>query len=47
VAESKKEVFQVKGDDYVLVKIILNINNYMSQIRLANSLGDNPGIGRP
>lgn len=31
----------------VLVKIILNINNYISQMRLANSSGDNPGIGSP
>jgi hypothetical protein len=25
----------------------LNINNYISQRRLANSSGDNPGIGNP
>ncbi|HSJ38290.1 MAG TPA: carboxypeptidase-like regulatory domain-containing protein, partial [Planococcus sp. (in: firmicutes)] len=37
----------VFGDYSVLVKIILNINNYISQMRLANSSGDNPGIGSP
>ena len=43
------KLLKIKGIDVkvVLVRIILNINNYISQRRLANSSGDNPGIGSP
>ena len=32
---------------FVLIRSILNINSYKVQMRLANSLGDKPEIGKP
>jgi len=34
-------------EDSVFINSSLNITNYMSQMRLANSLGDRPGIPIP
>ena len=38
---------EVKMVGFVLIRIILNKGGYQSQTRLANSLGDRPGIDKP